>query len=142
MLRQFFEGIRIYNKKPLFIYDHIKRLFVSSKIMGLNMNYSQKKVYDTMKKLIKINNLVDGYIRPIIYRSSHSMSPETYDCKTLVAIACWKWGTLFNNDGISMNISQYPNSKIIYILLKQNLQDLIKHPLSQELIQKKKKKKF
>ncbi len=106
-----FEGIRIYNKKPLFIYDHIKRLFVSSKIMGLNMNYSQKKVYDTMKKLIKINNLVDGYIRPIIYRSSHSMSPETYDCKTLVAIACWKWGTLFSNDGISMNISQYPRLK-------------------------------
>ena len=118
-----FEGIRVYNSEPLFLGEHIKRLKQSSKIMRLNFKYKQFQIEKIIKKLIKINKLKDGYIRPIIFRSSHSMSPETHMCKTIIAIACWKWEKLFNNDrGITMNVSKYPrlNKKIYPIEAKSS----------------------
>ena len=92
-----FEGIGVYNSKPLFLSEHLDRLFVSSKMMKLDLNFSKKKLSDISNKLIRINKIKDGYIRPIVFRSSNSMSPETKNCKTYLAIAAWKWGTLFNN---------------------------------------------
>lgn len=110
-----FEGIRVYNEKVLFLEDHIKRLITSSKIMNLNLNHSLKKLNELVLLIIKKNEIKDGYVRPLVFRSSHSMSPETKNCKTQVAIAAWKWKNLFNNEnGIKLNISKYPklNSKI------------------------------
>ena len=104
-----FEGIGVYNSKPLFLSEHLDRLFVSSKMMKLDLNFSKKKLSDISNKLIRINKIKDGYIRPIVFRSSNSMSPETKNCKTYLAIAAWKWGTLFNNPrGISLTTTKYP----------------------------------
>ena len=67
-----FEGIRVYNSKSLFLIDHIDRLFLSAKLMGLDCKISKKKFEKIIKKLIKINKIKDGYIRPIIFRSCSS----------------------------------------------------------------------
>jgi branched-chain amino acid aminotransferase len=110
-----FEGIRVYNSKSLFLNDHIDRLFLSAKLMGLKKTVTKKKLERIIKKLIKVNKIKDGYIRPIIFRSSHSMSPETFSCKSLLAIAVWEWGKLFGKDkGIKLNISKFPklNNKV------------------------------
>lgn len=117
-----FEGIRVYNTKPLFLIDHLERLRTSAKIMGLKPPKLQNLVKNT-NKLIKINKINDGYVRPILFRSSHSMSPETENCKSILVIAVWKWGTLFsNNNGIKLDISKYPklNSKIYPIQAKSS----------------------
>lgn len=104
-----FEGIRVYNKKVLFLEDHIDRLINSSRLMKLNCKLKKKKLISIINKLIKINKINNGYIRPIIFRSSHSMSPETQNCSSMIAIACWKWGNLFKKDeGISLDISRFP----------------------------------
>ena len=104
-----FEGIRVYDKKILFLDDHIERLIHSSKMMKLKLNLSKSQICKNIYKLIKKNKIKNGYIRPIIFRSSHSMSPETLNCKTLIAIACWEWGNLFGNrKGVSLDISAYP----------------------------------
>lgn len=104
-----FEGIRVYNSKSLFLRDHIHRLFQSAEIMRLRINYSSKQVEKIIQTLIVKNKLNEGYIRPIVFRSSHSMSPETSKCKSILAIAGWKWGNLFTKDnGISINLSKYP----------------------------------
>ncbi len=104
-----FEGIRVYNGKILFLKDHVKRLINSSKIMRLKLNISDDKICKICLKLVKLNNIKNGYLRPIVFRSSHSMSPETVNCKTFIAIACWEWGNLFNkNKGVSLDISRYP----------------------------------
>lgn len=104
-----FEGIRVYNKKPLFLSEHLDRLYISSKLMELKVDINKKQLTSIIEKLIKINKINDGYVRPIVFRSSHSMSPETKNCKSMIAIAAWKWGTLFNMDkGISLMLAKYP----------------------------------
>ncbi len=118
-----FEGIRVYDKKILFLEDHLKRLINSSKIMKLNLNYSLKRLSDLNHLIIKKNRIKDGYIRPLVFRSSHSMSPETENCYTQLAIAAWKWKVLFGNEsGIKINLSRYPklNSKIYPIEAKSS----------------------
>ena len=104
-----FEGIRVYEGKILFLKDHIQRLINSSKIMKLKLNIANEKICKICLKLIKLNKIKNGYIRPIVFRSSHSMSPETVNCQTIIAIACWEWGNLFGKDkGVSLDISRYP----------------------------------
>lgn len=109
-----FEGIGVYNNKPLFLGEHINRLFLSADLMRLKINLTKNKMLDVCNKLVKINKIDNGYIRPLIFRSSHSMSPETSNCKSQVAIASWKWGKLFKKKFLSLNISKYPklNKKI------------------------------
>ena len=117
-----FEGIGVYNGKPLFLKEHMMRLERSAKIMRLSMPLAVSKLEIISRQLIKKNKIKDGYIRPIIYRSSHSMSPETKLCKSQIAIAAWKWGKLFNKSALSLAISKYPklNSKIYPINAKSS----------------------
>ena len=44
-----FEGIGVYNNKPLFLGEHIDRLFLSADLMRLKTNYSKKKNYRNMQ---------------------------------------------------------------------------------------------
>ena len=103
-----FEGIAVYNFKPLFIKDHYMRLLNSSKLMKLTFNLKFVKFEKICLQLIKKNNINHGYIRPVLFRSPHSMSPDTTSCKSILAIAAWKWGKLFKKEGISLKISKYP----------------------------------
>tara|TARA_B100000902_G_C26986169_1_gene752725 strand:- start:95 stop:775 length:681 start_codon:yes stop_codon:yes gene_type:complete len=91
--------------------------------MKLKINLKKSKLISIINKLIQLNKINDGYIRPIVFRSSHSMSPETKNCKSLIAIATWKWGTLFSNDkGITLTLSKYPrlNSSVYPIQAKSS----------------------
>ena len=117
-----FEGIAIYNKKPLFELDHFKRLKNSAKILKLNFKLSSKEFSKINAKLIKHNIKSEGYIRPIIFRTSHSMSPDTTYCKSILVIACWSWGTLFDKKSISLGLSKWPklNRKIFPIEAKSS----------------------
>ena len=103
-----FEGIAVYNSKPLFLYDHYKRLVQSCKLMELKFQLSKKKFQTICYNLIKINDIDFGYVRPIVFRSSHSMSPDTSLCNSVIAIAAWKWGKLYNKKGISLTTTKYP----------------------------------
>ena len=84
--------------------------------MKLNCKFNLNKLKKIIIKLVKINKINNGYVRPIVFRSSHSMSPETVNCKSEIAVACWKWGNLFKDDkGISLDISRFPKlNKEIY----------------------------
>ncbi len=117
-----FEGIGVYKGKPLFLKEHLLRLEKSAQIMKLSLKYSNKKLEMICRKLIKHNKIYNGYIRPIIFRSSHSMSPETSLCKSQIAIAAWKWGKLFNKSALSLEISKFPklNKKIYPVNAKSS----------------------
>jgi branched-chain amino acid aminotransferase len=101
-----FEGIRIYNGKSLFINDHIERLLISAKLMHLNIKKRKNEIIKICNEIIKINNLNNGYIRPIIFRSSHSMSPDVSKCHPVLCIAGWEWSNLFNKKYIKIAIAK------------------------------------
>ena len=104
-----FEGIGVYDKKPLFIKEHFKRLFLSAKLMGLKMNCNQRKLEKITYRIIKQNNLRYGYIRSIVFRSTNSMTPDTKECRSLFAIAGWEWKKMFGKkNGISLHVSKWP----------------------------------
>ena len=111
-----FEGIAVYNKKPFLSNDHFKRLINSSKLLKLNLNKNVTQLNNIANILIKKNKIINGYIRPIVFRSANSMSPDTEECSTEFAMATWEWGTLFKKKFISLDISKWPklSKKISY----------------------------
>ncbi len=103
-----FEGIAVYNEKPFLSDDHFKRLINSAKLMKLRFNKNIADLNKIAKTLIKKNKIKNGYIRPIIFRSENSMSPDTAECTTKFAMATWEWGTLFKKKYISLDVSRWP----------------------------------
>lgn len=103
-----FEGIAVYNKKAFLSDDHFKRLINSSKLLKLSFNKNLDELNKIADILIKKNKIIDGYLRPIVFRSSNSMSPDTEKCSTRFAMAAWQWGTLFKKKYISLDISKWP----------------------------------
>jgi branched-chain amino acid aminotransferase len=101
-----FEGIRVYNGKSLFIEDHIDRLIRSAILMHLDINKKKNEIIKICNKIIKINNLKNGYIRPILFRSSHSMSPDVSKCHSILCVAGWEWSNLFSKEYIKIAIAK------------------------------------
>ena len=115
-----FEGIRIYKGKSLFINDHIERLLNSARLMHLNIKKERNEIIKICNKIIKINSLYNGYLRPIIFRSSHSMSPDVSKCHSILCIAGWEWKNLFDKEHIKISIAKLKkiNAEIFPIAAK------------------------
>ena len=63
-----FEGIRVYNKKPFKIKEHLNRLYNSALLVGYSAcQFSNLKI---CLKIIKLQNLDIGYLRPVAWRNS------------------------------------------------------------------------
>jgi branched-chain amino acid aminotransferase len=106
-----FEGIRVYNFQPFKLDDHINRFFKSAKLLDYEINFSKKKIKDACIKLIKKNNIKNGYLRPLSWRRTGSMSPHAIGIKTSTIIAIWEWPTYYSvdakNKGIKLNITKW-----------------------------------
>ena len=106
-----FEGIRIYNKKIFKLEEHTKRLFHSANIMDMNVPYSEDEMNIATKELVENQGIVNGYIRPFIWRGSEMMGVSAQKTKINVAIAIWDWPAYFDPElkkkGIKLNISRW-----------------------------------
>ena len=91
-----FEGARVYNGKIFKLKEHTKRLFFSSKTLGFKLPYSEKKINDACEKLIKKQNIINGYLRPFAWRGSEMMAISAQNTTIHVAIATWKMSSYFN----------------------------------------------
>ncbi|MFS1510821.1 aminodeoxychorismate lyase [Chengkuizengella sp. SCS-71B] len=58
-----FETFRTYQGKPFLIEQHLNRLEKSCKMIGVNWVHDKHRVLQQIEKLLKINQLEDGYIR-------------------------------------------------------------------------------
>jgi len=113
-----FEGERVYDGEIFRLEEHTERLFYSAKRMGIEVPYSQKEINEACKKIINIQNVKNGYVRPVIWRGSEMMAISAQKNKIHVAIATWEWGSYFDPKlklkGIKLNISSWrrpnPNS--------------------------------
>ena len=106
-----FEGERVYDGEIFKLEEHTERLFYSAKRMGILVPYSQKEINEACKKIIDIQKVQNGYVRPLIWRGTHSMAISAQKNKIHVAIATWEWGSYFDPQlklkGIKLNISSW-----------------------------------
>lgn len=110
-----FEGIRAYETSSgpavFRLTDHIKRLFNSAQIMGMDMPYSVEELVEATKQTVASTGLSSCYARPIAYYGYGEMGLNTLPCKVDVAIACWPWGAYFGADalekGVRMKVSSW-----------------------------------
>ena len=66
-----FEGIHSYKTEAgtaIFrLNEHIERFFLSAKAISMKLRFTKNQLKDAVKKVIKINNVGNAYIRPIAY---------------------------------------------------------------------------
>ncbi len=113
-----FEGERVYDGEIFKLAEHTKRLFYSAKRMGIKVPYSENELNEACKKIINVQKVQNGYVRPIIWRGSEMMAISAQKNKIHVAVATWEWGSYFDPklklEGIKLNISSWrrpsPNS--------------------------------
>jgi len=105
-----FEGIRFYNTPhgpAVFrLHEHVARLFLSAKTMGMRIPFSQKAIEQAILELIKKNRLTSGYIRPLVYYGE-KMGLQPAGAPLHVAIACWPWGKYLTKETVSVKISSF-----------------------------------
>ena len=113
-----FEGERVYDGEIFKLEEHTERLFYSAKRMGISVPYSQKEINDACRNIVNIQKVLDGYVRPVIWRGSEMMAISAQKNKIHVEVATWEWGSYFDPElklkGIKLNISAWrrpsPNS--------------------------------
>ena len=106
-----FEGIRIYNGKIFKLYEHIQRLFKSADILDLKIPFEMDKICLHVEELVKKQQVVNGYIRPVVWRGSEMMAISAKKGSTNIAIACWEWPSYFSPDrlldGINLTVAKW-----------------------------------
>ena len=106
-----FEGERVYDGEIFKLEEHTERLFYSAKRMGILVPYSKKEINEACKKIVDIQKVQNGYVRPLIWRGSEMMAISAQKNKIHVAIATWEWGSYFDPQlklkGIKLNISSW-----------------------------------
>tara|TARA_B100001121_G_scaffold305583_1_gene323361 strand:- start:381 stop:1262 length:882 start_codon:yes stop_codon:yes gene_type:complete len=106
-----FEGLRVYDGEIFKLEEHTKRFFYSAKRMGIEMPFSEKEINNASKQIVKIQNVKNGYVRPVAWRGSEMMAISAQQTKIHVAIATWEWGSYFDPNlklkGIKLNISKW-----------------------------------
>ena len=106
-----FEGERVYDGSIFKLEEHTSRFFHSAKRMGFEIPYSEKDINSACNKIISVQNVQNGYVRPVAWRGSEMMAISAQQTKIHVAIATWEWGSYFDPklkiDGIKLNISEW-----------------------------------
>lgn len=110
-----FEGIRCYETTKgtavLFLDEHIRRLYDSSKIYRIEIPYSMQELKDAVLATIEANGHKSCYIRPLVYRGQGALGVNPHLAAIEVAIAAWEWGTYLGEDvletGVDVRISSW-----------------------------------
>jgi branched-chain amino acid aminotransferase len=110
-----FEGARCYRtpKGPAIfrLSDHTKRLFDSCKIYRMEIPYSPEQIDEAIVELIKVNELDECYIRPLVYRGYETLGVDPSKCPVDVSIAAWRWGKYLGEEstekGVDVRISSW-----------------------------------
>ena len=106
-----FEGLRVYDGEIFKLEEHTQRLFHSAKRMDIKIPYSEEEINRATKKIVSVQNVQNGYVRPFAWRGSEMMAVSAQKTKIHVAITTWEWGTYFDpklkSEGIKLNISKW-----------------------------------
>ncbi len=106
-----FEGERSYGGKIFKMAEHHDRLLKSAGILGFEIPYSRDMIDAAAMSVLKANNIIDGYVRPVAWRGSEMMAISAQHTKIHLAIAAWEWPAYFTPEarmqGIRMKIAEW-----------------------------------
>jgi branched-chain amino acid aminotransferase len=106
-----FEGQRAYNGEIFRLTDHSTRLHKSASILGFEIPWSVAEIDAACREVLKANNLIDAYMRPVAWRGSEQMGVTAGDAAPHVAIAAWEWGKYFDPEkaakGLRLDVASY-----------------------------------
>ena len=106
-----FEGERVYEGIIFMLREHTERLIYSANRMGFSIPYTADEIDSACNQIIKVQNIKNGYVRPIAWRGSEMMAISAQKNKIHFAIAAWEWGSYFDpkirEKGIALDISQW-----------------------------------
>ncbi|MGE5247938.1 MAG: branched-chain amino acid transaminase [Verrucomicrobiota bacterium] len=104
-----FEGIRCYKtddgKSAVFrLAEHVDRLFNSAHIVLLEIPYAREEICAAIQKTLQVNELAEGYIRPVVFLGAGEMGLFVRSNPVHVAIAVWPWGAYLGEEGLKKGI--------------------------------------
>lgn len=104
-----FEGIRAYRRADgtshvFRLAEHIKRLFESAHIIGLDIPFSQEAVRQACVDTLRANGFAEGYLRPLVFLGSEAMGLGALNNSVRVCVASWQWGAYLGDDGLKNGI--------------------------------------
>ena len=106
-----FEGLRVYEGQIFKLEEHTDRLFQSAELMDMKIPYSKEEINQSTKKIVSVQNVLNGYVRPFAWRGSEMMGVSAQNTRINVAIATWEWGDYFapklKLDGIRLDVSRW-----------------------------------
>ena len=110
-----FEGVRAYSTpegtKIFRLNDHTSRLFESAKAVNMKIPFSQQEINEAQKEVFRVNELDEGYIRPMCFYGSEGMGLRADNLKVHCIVAAWEWPSYMSPEafekGINIKISSY-----------------------------------
>ncbi|MVT00633.1 branched-chain amino acid aminotransferase [Devosia marina] len=92
-----FEGERAYGGEIFKSREHTERLIRSAATLDMKpFPYSVDEIEAAKQLVLEKNNLVDAYVRPVVWRGSEELSVPARKNKIHVAIAAWVWPSYFS----------------------------------------------
>lgn len=93
-----FEGLRTYGGQIFKLEEHTQRLFHSARLMDMQIPFSEDVINQACKEVLRVNNITDGYVRPLAWRGSEAMQIAALNTTIHVAICCWEWPSYFSQE--------------------------------------------
>lgn len=85
--------------------DHLQRLLDSCKIYYMDVPYSLDELDQAARDIIKVNNLVDAYIRPFAFRGFGTLGITPFESPIHTSLAAWDWGRYLGEEALEKGIS-------------------------------------
>jgi branched-chain amino acid aminotransferase len=95
-----FEGQKAYGGEIFKLSEHSTRLRKSASLLGFELPWSVEEIDVACREVLKANDLVDAYMRPVAWRGSEQMGVAAQRTKPHLAIAAWDWGLYFGEEAI------------------------------------------
>jgi branched-chain amino acid aminotransferase len=99
-----FEGERAYSGRIFKSREHAQRFHQSGELLGFTIPYSVDAIIAAKEEVLKANNIVNGYFRPVAWRGSEMMAVSAQKSTIHVAIAAWDWPAMFNKEVVERGV--------------------------------------
>ncbi|MBL6695113.1 MAG: branched-chain amino acid transaminase [Luminiphilus sp.] len=122
-----FEGVRAYKTESqvtcIFrLHEHTDRLFRSAKILQMDMPWDKQALNEAQCEVVRVNELEEGYLRPMCFLGSEGMGLRADNLKTHVMVAAWPWPSYMDPEardrGIAVRTSSYTRHHVNITMCK------------------------